>query len=104
MKRRTQACIIADEQEGRDYISLLLKNEFPETQVDYQTSSIEEVCNYYTNNSPYILFLDMVDKTKIIMSKTFHKFENQLSTNNFFRILTKNSITLIHKRSSLTHS
>lgn len=56
---KTQICIIDDEQDGRDYISLLLENEFPELQIAFQGSSVEEAYIYLAKNSPDILFLDI---------------------------------------------
>ncbi|RKT01955.1 LytR/AlgR family response regulator transcription factor [Chryseobacterium defluvii] len=59
MKTKIQACIIDDEQDGRDYISLLLENEFPDVQTVFQAASIEEAYVYLIKNSPDILFLDI---------------------------------------------
>jgi len=59
MRKKTQVCIIDDEQDGRDYISLLLANEFPEIQITFQGKSVEEAYIYLTKNSPDIIFLDI---------------------------------------------
>lgn len=59
MKTKTQVCIIDDEQDGRDYISLLLQNEFPEIEIAFKAASIEDAYLYLNRNSPYILFLDI---------------------------------------------
>ncbi|WP_426278385.1 LytR/AlgR family response regulator transcription factor [Chryseobacterium sp. S-02] len=59
MKTKTQVCIIDDEQDGREYIALLLENEFPEIQINFQASSVEDAFIYLTKNSPDILFLDI---------------------------------------------
>ncbi|MDR2236897.1 MAG: LytTR family DNA-binding domain-containing protein [Chryseobacterium sp.] len=59
MKNKIQACIIDDEQDGRDYISLLLENEFPEIQTVFQASGVEEAYLYLSKNTPDILFLDV---------------------------------------------
>ena len=59
MKTKIQASIIDDEQDGRDYISLLLQNEFPEIQIAFQAASVEDAYIYLTKNSPDILFLDI---------------------------------------------
>ncbi|WP_370900386.1 LytR/AlgR family response regulator transcription factor [Chryseobacterium gossypii] len=59
MKTKVQTCIIDDEKDGRDYISLLLKNEFPEIQIAFQASGVEEAFVYLARNSPDILFLDI---------------------------------------------
>lgn len=59
MKTKIQACIIDDEQDGRYYIALLLENEFPEIEVMFQASSVEEAYICLTKNIPDILFLDI---------------------------------------------
>ncbi|MBK1896986.1 LytR/AlgR family response regulator transcription factor [Chryseobacterium paridis] len=59
MKTKVQACIIDDEQDGRDYISLLLKNEFPDIQISFQASSVEEAYVNLIKSAPDILFLDI---------------------------------------------
>lgn len=59
MKTKTQVCIIDDEKDGREYIALLLENEFPEIEINSQASSVEEAFVYLTKNSPDILFLDI---------------------------------------------
>lgn len=59
MKTKIQACIIDDEQDGREYISLLLKNEFPDIQISFQASSVEEAYINLIKNAPDILFLDI---------------------------------------------
>lgn len=59
MKTKIQACIIDDERDGRDYISLLLENEFPDVQIVFQAASIEEASGYLVKKSPDILFLDI---------------------------------------------
>lgn len=59
MKTKTQVCIIDDEQDGRDYISLLIKNEFPDLEIVFQAASVEEAYIDLTKNSPDIIFLDI---------------------------------------------
>ncbi|MBB6370327.1 LytR/AlgR family response regulator transcription factor [Chryseobacterium shigense] len=59
MKTKIQACIIDDEQDGRDYIALLLENEFPEIESAFQASGVEEAYIYLSRNTPDILFLDV---------------------------------------------
>ncbi|ASW73275.1 hypothetical protein IQ37_03975 [Chryseobacterium piperi] len=59
MRTRIQASIIDDEQDGRDYISLLMKNEFPDIEISFQASSIEEAYINLIKNTPDILFLDI---------------------------------------------
>lgn len=80
MKTRTQACIIDDEQDGRDYIALLLENEFPEIQITFQASSVEEAFIYLTKNSPEILFLDIQlnDGTAFDLLSQFKELPSQI--------------------------
>lgn len=80
MKTKTQAYIIDDEQDGRDYISLLLENEFPEIQVDSQASSVEEAYIYLTKNTPDILFLDiqLTDGTAFDLLSKFKEIQSQI--------------------------
>ncbi|MBV8324936.1 response regulator [Chryseobacterium sp.] len=59
MKTKIQAAIIDDEQDGRDYIALLLRNEFPDIQESFQASSVEEAYLSLVKNAPDILFLDV---------------------------------------------
>lgn len=59
MKTKIQVCIIDDEQDGRDYISLLLSNEFPDLEIIFQAASVEEAYIDLTKNSPDIIFLDI---------------------------------------------
>jgi len=59
MRKKIQICIVDDEQDGRDYISLLLENEFPEIEIAFQASNVEDAYVYLTKNTPDILFLDI---------------------------------------------
>jgi two-component system LytT family response regulator len=59
MRNKIQACIVDDEQDGRDYIALLMENEFPEINIEFRASSVEEAYIYLIKNSPDILFLDV---------------------------------------------
>lgn len=59
MKKQIQACIIDDEQDGRDYVALLLRNEFPDIHISFQGRSVEEAYIYLTKHSPDIIFLDV---------------------------------------------
>ncbi|GAA5100840.1 LytTR family DNA-binding domain-containing protein [Chryseobacterium ginsengisoli] len=71
MKTKLHACIIDDQDDGKS-ISQLLKNEFPEFEIDFQTSSIQFASDYLSKNSPDILFVDiqLVDETTVeILSK-----------------------------------
>lgn len=80
MKTKTQVCIIDDEKDGRDYISLLLENEFPEIQVIFQASSVEEAYIYLTKNTPEILFLDvqLKDGTAFDLLSKFREIDSQI--------------------------
>ncbi|MCQ9638369.1 response regulator [Chryseobacterium sp. WG14] len=80
MKTKIQACIIDDEQDGRDYIALLLQNEFPEIQTVFQASSIEEAYIYLSRNSPDILFLDiqLKDGTAFDLLSQFKSIDSQI--------------------------
>ncbi|MEY8760687.1 LytR/AlgR family response regulator transcription factor [Chryseobacterium tongliaoense] len=80
MKTKTQVCIIDDEQDGRDYISLLLQNEFPEIQIAFQASSVEETYIYLTKNSPDILFLDvqLKDGTAFDLLSKLREIDSQI--------------------------
>lgn len=80
MKTKTQACIIDDEQDGRDYISLLLENEFPEIEAVFQASSVEKAYIYLSKNSPDILFLDvqLTDGTAFDLLSKFKEMEAQI--------------------------
>lgn len=80
MKTKIQACIIDDEQDGREYIALLLHNEFPEIQIAYLASSVEEAYIYLTKNSPDILFLDvqLKDGTAFDLLSKFKEINSQI--------------------------
>ncbi|QIY89692.1 LytR/AlgR family response regulator transcription factor [Chryseobacterium gallinarum] len=80
MKTKIQACIIDDEQDGRDYISLLLQNEFPEIQISFLASSVEEAYIYLSRHSPDILFLDvqLKDGTAFDLLSKFREIRSQI--------------------------
>jgi two-component system LytT family response regulator len=80
MKTKIQTCIIDDEQDGRDYIALLLENEFPEIQTIFQASSVEEAYIYLSKNSPDILFLDvqLTDGTAFDLLSKFKEIDAQI--------------------------
>ncbi|MCE3074636.1 LytR/AlgR family response regulator transcription factor [Chryseobacterium gwangjuense] len=80
MKTKIQACIIDDEKDGREYIALLLENEFPEIEIDFQASSVEEAFVYLTKNSPDILFLDIQlnDGTAFDLLSNFKELSSQI--------------------------
>jgi two-component system LytT family response regulator len=80
MKTKIQACIIDDEQDGRDYIALLLENEFPDIQTVFQASSVEEAYIFLSKNTPDILFLDvqLTDGTAFDLLSKFREIESQI--------------------------
>ncbi|TZF98912.1 response regulator transcription factor (plasmid) [Chryseobacterium panacisoli] len=80
MKTKIQACIIDDEQDGRDYISLLLENEFPEIENTHQAASVEEAYIYLSKNSPDILFLDiqLKDGTAFDLLSKFREVDSKI--------------------------
>ncbi|PIF46204.1 two-component system LytT family response regulator [Chryseobacterium sp. 52] len=80
MKTKIQACIIDDEQDGRDYIALLLENEFPEIQITFQASSVEEAYIFLSKNSTDILFLDvqLTDGTAFDLLSKFKEIDSQI--------------------------
>lgn len=59
MNTKIQVCIIDDEKNGRDYIALLLANEFPELEISFQASGIEDAYLQLVKKQPDILFLDI---------------------------------------------
>ena len=58
MKTTLHACIIDDKDDGES-ISQLLKNEFPEFEIDFQTNSIQYASDYLSKNSTDLLFVDI---------------------------------------------
>lgn len=80
MKTKIQACIIDDEQDGRDYIALLLENEFPEIHTAFQGSSVEEAYIYLSKNVPDIIFLDvqLKDGTAFDLLSKFREVDAQI--------------------------
>lgn len=59
MNTKIQVVIIDDEEDGRDYIALLLANEFPDLELSFQVSSIEDAYPQLVKQQPDILFLDI---------------------------------------------
>lgn len=80
MKTKIQACIVDDEQDGRDYIALLLENEFPEIQTAFQASSVEEAYIYLSKNTPDIIFLDvqLKDGTAFDLLSKFREIDSRI--------------------------
>lgn len=59
MKTKIQTCIIDDEKHGRDYITLLVKKEFPDFEIIFEASNIEDSYKNLLKNIPDIIFLDI---------------------------------------------
>lgn len=80
MKTKIQACIIDDEQDGRDYIALLLDNEFTDIQTAFQASSVEEAYIYLSKNTPDIIFLDvqLKDGTAFDLLSKFREIDSRI--------------------------
>ncbi len=71
MKNKLHACIIDDKDDGKS-ISRLLKKEFPEFEIDFQTNNIQNASEYLNQNSPDLLFVDiqLTDETAVeVLSK-----------------------------------
>lgn len=99
MKTRLQVNIIDDEPDGRDYIALLLKNEFPELLVTFQAGNIDDAYIHLTKNIPDILFLDiqLTDGTAFDLLSKFQNISSQIifitAYENFAIQAIKNSAT-----------
>lgn len=80
MKKQLTACIIDDEQHGRDYVALLLENEFPEVEVVFQGASVEEAYSYLIKTTPDILFLDIQlgDSNVFELLSMFKEIESEI--------------------------
>lgn len=80
MKTKIQACIIDDEQDGRDYIALLLDNEFTDIHTAFQASSVEEAYIYLSKNTPDIIFLDvqLKDGTAFDLLSKFREIDSRI--------------------------
>lgn len=74
MKNTLHVCII-DEQNNGGYIALLLKDEFPEFEIDFRTDSLQHAYGYLCKNSPDLLFVDLLqaDKTAVEMLSGFRE-------------------------------
>lgn len=59
MNAKTQVCIIDDEKNGRDYVALLLANEFPDLEIVFLASNVEDAYLQLAKKQPDILFLDI---------------------------------------------
>ncbi|KXH84606.1 LytR/AlgR family response regulator transcription factor [Chryseobacterium kwangjuense] len=80
MKTKIQICIIDDEKHGRDYISLLLKKEFPEFEIVFQASNIEDSYKNLIKNIPDIIFLDIQlnESTAFDLLSKFNEISSQI--------------------------
>lgn len=59
MNNKITAVIIDDEKDGRDYIALLLANEFPAIEIVFQAAGVEEAYLHLSRQWPDIVFLDI---------------------------------------------
>ncbi len=59
MNNKLRAGIVDDEQDGREFIALLLTNEFPEINIVFKAESIDQAEEEIKKQVPDILFLDI---------------------------------------------
>ncbi len=59
MNSKIKVFVIDDEKDGRDYVSLLLHNEFPDLEILFSAAGIEEAYPALVKQSPDILFIDI---------------------------------------------
>lgn len=59
MNSKIQVFVIDDEQDGRDYIALLLSRTFPALELVFQASAVEDAYLQLVKKQPDILFLDI---------------------------------------------
>jgi two-component system LytT family response regulator len=80
MSTKIQVFIIDDEEDGRDYIALLLANEFPDLELSFQASTIEEAYPQLLKQQPDILFLDieLEDGTGFELLDKLQKISSQI--------------------------
>ena len=80
MRTKIQVCIIDDEQDGRDYISLLLKNEFPDLHIAFQAESVKDAFIKLSKLTPDIIFLDiqLSDGNAFDLLAMFRNFSSQI--------------------------
>ncbi len=80
MITNVQISIVDDEKHGRDYIALLLKKNFPETEIIFQTASIEETYIHLIKTVPDIMFLDiqLSDGTAFDLLSKFKDLPSQI--------------------------
>ncbi len=80
MRTKIQTCIIDDERDGREYISLLLKNEFPDIHIVFQAESIKDAFMKLTKETPDIIFLDiqLTDGTAFDLLSKLRNFSSQI--------------------------
>lgn len=60
------AGIVDDEADGREFVSLLLKNEFPQIEILFIVGSVEELDHELRKHSPDLLYLDIQLKNKLV--------------------------------------
>jgi two-component system LytT family response regulator len=95
MKKTLHVCII-DEHNNGEPIALLLRDEFPEFEIDFRTDSIHHAYDYLCKNSPDLLFVDLLkaDKTAVEM---LSKFRDTLSSIIFITDSETNAIQAIKR-------
>lgn len=59
MTDKITAIIVDDEHDGREYVALLLKNEFPQIDILCTAVSVEQAYEHLSSQTPDILFLDI---------------------------------------------
>jgi len=74
MKNKIHACIIDDQDDGES-ISQLLKNEFPEFEIDFQTDSIQYASDYLSKYSVDLLLINiqLVNEVAVEVLSKFRK-------------------------------
>ncbi|KQT31510.1 hypothetical protein ASG22_18475 [Chryseobacterium sp. Leaf405] len=74
MKNKIHACIIDDQDDGES-ISRLLKNEFPEFEIDFQTDSIQYASDYLSKYSVDLLLINiqLVNEAAVEVLSKFRK-------------------------------
>ncbi|WP_430410177.1 LytR/AlgR family response regulator transcription factor [Kordia sp.] len=73
---RFKAGIVDDEANGREFISLLLKNEFPQIDIIFEAASVLDVDIALKKYSVDVLFLDIQLKNKTVFQSQFLKRSN----------------------------
>ncbi len=68
-----KAGIVDDEKNAREFISLLLENEFPEVKIVFEAKTVEEFDEALRQHTPDILYLDIQLKNKLIFESKLLK-------------------------------